>query len=631
VKARLERVSTGLRDLCASVRWRVRDRTRHYCARLHRARLTGVTFIGVTGSAGKTTTKDLIADILSTRDRCQRNEASGNDHEIVDQTIIATCRAHRFSVVEMSATRPGYLDRSLRVVRPHIAVLTVIAQEHYGAYRSLEAVAAEKGKLIDALPADGIAVLNADDPFVRAIGNRHAGRIIWVGQGEEVTLRLLEARSLWPEPLTLRIQFEGIQYQARTRLHGTHLAVPVLSALGVAIATGLPLTEALTALARINPVEGRMQVDSGDDGITFIRDDHKTPQWSFRAPLDFVRDARATRKVVVIGSISDTTDSPSRRYAKAAQQALEVAHLVVLVGNRTLDPSRARRIRDDGSLRVCRTVFDAARFLQQELRKGDLVLLKGTNKQDHFVRLMLDRRRPVQCWEMSCQRQAFCDKCSMVYRPSDNVCRNAAQTTCATSPVSASEVRPRMSALASPIVIGLGNPSAQYHGTTHNVGQRVLEALANDATCRWKEQPDGLTAIVLIEGVETTLLKPAEFVNRSGPAIKRFLCSRSSGAHNCIVVLDDMDLTLGDARLKLTGGDGGHKGLRSIIDTLSTDMIPRIRIGVRRPGDTRRAVELVLANFSPDEEAMLAKGLRRAEDLLRKVIVEAARRSRTQR
>ncbi|MGB8434734.1 MAG: aminoacyl-tRNA hydrolase [Burkholderiales bacterium] len=586
--------------------------------------MTGVTFIGITGSAGKTTAKDLVAEILSTHNRVQRNEASCNDHEMIDRTILATGRNHRFSVIEMSATKPGYLDRSLRVVRPHIGVLTVIAQEHYSAFRNLDAVAAEKKKLIDTLPANGTAVLNLDDPLVRAIGNRYAGRVIWVGQGEGAALRLLEASSRWPEPLTLQIQVEDAQYEVRTRLHGTHLAVPVLCSLGVAIATGMPLAEAIAALSTIDPVEGRMQIVSGDDGIIFVRDDHKAPQWSLQAPLQFMRDARATRKVIVIGSISDTSHEPSRRYATAARQALEVSDLVLLIGNRTLDQSRARRIRDDGSLQVFRTVVDAARFLRHELREGDLVLLKGTNKQDHLVRIMLDRRQPVRCWEMSCQRQAFCDACSMVYRPHEDGSHVSAPASGTGDPAYLFEVRSATSDFACPIVIGLGNAGVQYDGTRHNVSHRVLDALAESATGGWQEHREGLTLKVLIEGVETTMFKPAGFVNQSGPAIKRLLNSLGASTDNCIVVLDDVDLPLGDARAKREGSDAGHKGMRSIMDALGTDEIRRVRIGVRSPGDSRRARGLVLTGFSPDEEALLAPGLKRADTLIRRLITEAA-------
>lgn len=413
----LSRARSSTAALIDSAKWQLRDRGRHYRARCHRMRLRRVVFVGITGSGGKTTTKDLVAAILATRGPCHSTVASRNDHELVDKTVLTTTPEHRFSVVEMSATCPGYLDRSLRVVRPDIAILTVIALEHYSEYRSVEAVAAEKRKLVDCLADDGVAVLNRDDPHVRAIGESRSGRVVWVGTAEGANLRLLEARSSWPEPLRMVVELDGHRYDVVTRLHGVQLSTPVLCALGAALAAGVPIENAIRTLAEIEGPPGRMQIHALDDGVTFVRDDFKAPQWSFRYPLEFMRDAQAVRKVIVIGTISDSSTEPSRRYAKAVHDSLAVADLVVLVGSHTLSTERANRIRDDGSLRLFRSVRDASEFLKRELRSGDLVLLKGTNKADHLVRILMDRFRPVQCWEMSCRRTLYCSDCSRAYSP----------------------------------------------------------------------------------------------------------------------------------------------------------------------------------------------------------------------
>lgn len=135
------------------------------------------------------------------------------------------------------------MDLSLRMLKPDIGVLTIIGNDHFQAFKGagIEGIAAEKSKLITNLSRDGIAILNIDDPRVKAIGERCQARIIWVGKAEGATIQLLSATSCWPEPLKLMIAFEGEKYEVLTQLHGTHLALSIMAALGVAIAAGIPL------------------------------------------------------------------------------------------------------------------------------------------------------------------------------------------------------------------------------------------------------------------------------------------------------------------------------------------------------------------------------------------------------
>ena len=277
---------------------------------------------------------------------CHRSSLTTNDYVGIAETVLGTTRAHRFSVVELSATEPGCLDRPLRLVRARIGVLTLVARDHFSRFKSVEAIAAEKGKVISALPPDGIAVLNIDDPLVRTIGERCGRRVIWIGQGEGATLRLCEARSRYPAPLTLKVEYAGRTYEVATALHGTQLALSVLAALGVGLAAGVPLESAIAVLAQAPVAPGRMQIMKADDGVVFARDDWKAPLWSFHAPLEFMREAQAARKVVVIGTLSDYSVSASKLYPKIARQALEVGELVLFVGPHALRaPKGATRSR----------------------------------------------------------------------------------------------------------------------------------------------------------------------------------------------------------------------------------------------------------------------------------------------
>lgn len=606
----------GPSEILQGVYRRTRRWTTFARAAARRTRLPGVTFVGITGSAGKTTTKDLAGQILATAGPCATTPASENEHLYVAQTILRAERLHRFCVVEVSASAPGYLDLSLRLLRPQIGVLTTIGSDHFKSFRSVEAIAREKGKLIASLPREGTAVLNRDDPLVRTIGERASCHVIWVGESSDADIRLCEASSNWPEPLKLAIEHKGERHEISTHLHGTHLALPVLSALGIALAAGIPLPAAISALSRAAPSEGRMEVVHGSDGVTFVRDDWKAPHWSVKAPLQFLRDAKAARRVVVFGTISDMTGDASGKYKGLARDTRAWADLVVFVGPNAL--RAVSRHAGDESVRGFPEIRGAAAYLRDALKAGDLVLLKGSNKADHLVRLVLDRERPVQCWETRCGFPRFCGSCSMLYSPLAQSPTQGGATKSAPFDASEAPSPTARPGTGSWIVVGLGNPGDQYLHTPHNAGYRVLDAISASHGGTWEEMPEGLVCNIRFEdGLAVTLLKPASKMNHCGLPIRQFLIRAGGTPARCIIVHDDTDLEIGTVRRKADGGDAGHKGMRSIISALGTGAITRIRIGVRRPGDSARARQRVLGRFSADDEILFMPALGRAIEAIR--------------
>lgn len=582
-----------------TLRWRLRIGILFLRALGYRRRLSDVKFIGITGSAAKTTTKDLVYSILSAAHPVSATQESLNTTAAVSRTILRARPAEHYCIVEIAAFRPGSLDFPLRLFRPVIGALTVIGRDHYRAFKSLDAIADEKSKLIRALPASGIAILNIDDPRIRSAGEQCRCRIIWVGQGEQATIRLLKADSIWPDPLSMTIAYQGTRYEFTTNLHGTHLALPVLTALGIAIATGMPLTRAIATVSTAVPTEGRMQLVDSQDGVTFVRDDMKAPAWSLGLSLEYLQQARATRKVAIIGTLSDFSGDSSAKYRQFARQVREHADLVVFVGPNAHRALRARCDEDDRSIQGFRHLREAADYLADTLQPGDLVLLKGSRKTDHLSRLFHHRIQPVTCWREHCDRDHFCSTCEKLHEDK-------------AFPVPA---RP-----GPPVIIGLGNPSPRYHHTPHNIGYQVIERLSDACGGQWETAPDGQICIVTIGGIRTLLLKPAANMNVCGPVIRRFLEASVSHPDHCLIVHDDMDLEQGTVRTKQTGGDAGHRGVRSVISELGTDTIRRVRIGVRRHGDSVSAGERVLSGFSIDDRRLLQPAVDQAVIMIQETL-----------
>jgi UDP-N-acetylmuramyl pentapeptide synthase/peptidyl-tRNA hydrolase len=550
-----------------------------------------VVFIGVTGSAGKTTAKELIAAVLSSAFRGQKNRGSRNDVYEVARTILAVRRGDRFCVQEIAAGRPrpgGSLPESVALLRPHIGVVTNVGHDHRSVFRTLESTANAKSTLIAAVPPGGTAILNADDPLVLAMRSKAAGRVITFGIAPDAMVRAEDVRSAWPERLTFTLRYEDQVLRVQTQLCGTHWVSAVLAAIAAGLAMQVPLAAAVEAVASTHPAVGRMSAVTHPDGVTFIRDDWKASVATVESALRFMEQARAPRKIVVIGTLSDSPGHSTGTYSRVARRAMAVADHVVFVGPHAQSALRAQRARDDDRLRAFITITAAVEYLQEFWRPGDLVLLKGSAQADHLARIALVRATHVQCWLARCDRRILCDQCGLLRVPGGAAPAFAIPAPAAPAPAMHGGDMPphepppgeRSAAGGVPrqVVVGLGV-------TRDDVGHRVLDRLAEALGREWAREGEVSIAHAECAGQPVCLVKLSAPVGVVGPAVMRLTRSLGVGPDGLVLVHGDMDLPVGVVRTRMHGSAGRHRHVRSVLETFQTDAIRRIKVGIAALSD----------------------------------------------
>lgn len=387
----------------------------------YRPRLQRTRFIGITGSVGKTTTKDLLARVLADRSRVVASHLSNNDLYNTARTVLGVRPWTPFCVQEVGADGPGSLDAPLSLLRPDVAVVTTIGLDHYRAFRTRDAVAAEKRKLVEAVGPGGLAVLNADDPHVESMAGSCAGRVLRYGHASSAELRIVSIASPWPQGLTVVLDWRGRQETVHTALHGPHFATAVAAALATAVGLGMDFPRACEALAGAAPVTGRMSLTETPDGVRWLRDDFKSSLWSVGAAFDYVAACRSgvSRRVIVIGTIADRSGKSSSAYAKVLAHAAGCADDVLVVGEHAHYARPAAARHSQTRFHGMATMRHAAAWLGENLRSGDLVLLKGGTR-DHLARLLIARQSSVACWREYCGRPISCEDCALVAVAADH-------------------------------------------------------------------------------------------------------------------------------------------------------------------------------------------------------------------
>lgn len=365
----------ALRAVPRPVRRAIRRATTRAAVRAHMARCRGVTMVGVTGSTGKTTTKDLLADMLSAAGPASRTHHNDNGLYGVPSSLLSVRPTDRFAVIELGILDgPGEMRWMADLFRPRVAILTGIGDDHSGRFGGRAGIAREKSALLARLGADGVAVVNADDELGRATAVGLPCRVVLAGRSPDADVRLLAAELDWPDGLRVVLAVDGRELRMGVALHGRHLAPAVPLALAAALACGVSAERAFAGAASFRPRQRRFEPRPGPAGSTFIVDDFESRAHTALPAFAALGEVPARRRIVVLGEIQECPLG-APEWQRIAATLADVADRVLAVG--AGGDSLAGLLPDARHLTVVPDVHEAARQLSGTLGAGDVVLLHG--------------------------------------------------------------------------------------------------------------------------------------------------------------------------------------------------------------------------------------------------------------
>jgi UDP-N-acetylmuramoyl-tripeptide--D-alanyl-D-alanine ligase len=340
-------------------------------------RLWGKPVVGVTGSAGKTTTKEAIAHVLASRFRVLRSEGNFNNHFGLPLMLLKLQPEHEIAVIEMGMSHAGEITALAKIAQPEIGVVTIVAPVHLEYFESVAAIARAKYELIESLPHGGTAVLNADDEYVSQFGRDFKGKVILYGQQRSANVCAENIQSLGAEGSSFDVVVAGMRQHILLPLVGLHNVYNALAAIGVALDRGLSLAETATSLATLQAADKRGQVVQVGN-IRVINDCYNSNPKALDAMVDALAAMPAQRRIVVAGEMLELGPAGPEMHA-ASGRHIAGTNVDVVLGVRGLAQHLVDAAKAAGKhAEFVGSAEDAGEWLARESRDGDVVLLKAS-------------------------------------------------------------------------------------------------------------------------------------------------------------------------------------------------------------------------------------------------------------
>jgi UDP-N-acetylmuramoyl-tripeptide--D-alanyl-D-alanine ligase len=333
--------------------------------------------VAITGSVGKTTARLMIDTVLRSKIAGLTSPQNYNNHIGLPLTMLRLEREQKYAAFELGASASGEIEKLAGLCRPQIGVITRIGEAHLGGFGSQRQLAEAKAELLRALPANGLAVLNGDDSWVRQMADRCAARIVWIGRGGNCNYSAVDIRASAGE---LEFWVENQQY--RVPVWGRHHLIGALSAIAVGREFGMTPAEIAMALAAFQPPPMRCQV-TNTSGIKLIDDSYNASPSAMRAAFDLLREVDAPGEhVIVLGDMKELGPTSRQWHRRLGEEAVTRcgADRLIAYGEHADDVVLAARKAGMKSAQAtaCRQMDEVISLSISAARPGSAVLVKGS-------------------------------------------------------------------------------------------------------------------------------------------------------------------------------------------------------------------------------------------------------------
>ena len=340
-------------------------------------RLWGKPLIGVTGSAGKTTTKECIAQVLGARHRVLKSQGNLNNHFGMPLQLLKLTPEHDLAVIEMGMSHAGEITALAKLAEPDCGVVTMVAPVHLEFFDSIAGIARAKYELIQSLRSGGIAVLNADDEYVSQFGRDFHGKVVMFGVHKPADVRAENIESRGPEGSAFDIVVDGERVRALLPLLGEHNIYNALAGVAVGLEYGVPLATAAESLATLSAGDKRGQI-LNIGGATVINDCYNSNPKALDSMVRSLAQIPAQRRIVVAGEMLELGPAGEAMHREAGKRMAQHG-IDILLGVRGLAQAMVEGAKNAGvRAEFVSTPEEAREWLRREVRPGDVVLLKAS-------------------------------------------------------------------------------------------------------------------------------------------------------------------------------------------------------------------------------------------------------------